>query len=1079
MARLALGIVGAVIGAQFGMPGLGFALGSALGGAVDPEVIKSTGPRLEDLKVQASTYGVMIPVMYGTQRVAGNVLWASPMRETVTTTEDDGKGGPVSETTTYSYSIDVAIGICEGEIAGIRKVWANGTLIYNIGDDADGITLAASAANIADSMEEYLGTETQLPDPTIEGIEGAGNVPAYRGIAYVVIADMQLANYGNRIPNIEFEVVSSGSTAVRGTSWVQNESFPEIFNPPFGEQYAIPQMATDGNILFVLYAKDAALHILTTRDLTTWNSITPDGLPLPSGTEWSYGALAVMGGAFYHIGGKDASNNTTDAVYRSLDEGATWEQVGTLPLDGGYLPSLRCVACVHNGALFVRAGYADGPTYMDTVWKSTNGIDFEIVCANPSGPGSGSYGALVSLNGSLYSYRGGFNQNAFRSDDDGVTWNELDSTGPEPFGSTIIGSGFDLDGALYAMEVGIGPFLSVSADGGYTWTPISGSPTLVGWYKNVVPFRGSLVLIDWMDPAVANTPYYDEQIKLWTSAGVLTSNTVVLADIVADLCERAGLQYVPGSPDAGEVDVSALTDSVWGYTLTRQAAARGNLAPLQKAFSFDAVESDGRIKFVKRGTTSAVTIPLSDIGATEGDAVVDPLEIRRAQESEMPVVVSVTFPNIDNAYQAATETARRLITLAEQQISETLPIPLSADQGAQLAEILMYELHIGRNSFTFATTRKYAKYEPTDVVVVSNGVGEYEMRLLKKDESGPLIKWEGVATAPGVYDSSAPGTTPAGPAAVIGVPGATYYRFLDIPILRDADDNAGFYALMARGLPGWGGATLFKSTDSGVTYGEMGSVVNSATFGGCRTILGNFTGGNTVDEKNTVDVQLDTGTLSSITYAELLNEGNAALIGSELINFRTATLLSPGNYRLSGLLRGRRGTEQHMSTHTGWPEPFALLSVPGSLRVGLTLAESGIPLWYKAVSHGTSLAVASPGVFTNNAVGLKPLSPVHIGGGKQANGDFIITWVRRTRLDGGWRPLVDAPLGESSEEYRVYIYDGATLKRILTVTAQTATYTDADQVTDFGSTVAAGALTIQVVQMSASIGLGFFASKTL
>ena len=104
---------------------------------------------------------------------------------------------------------------------------------------------------------------------------------------------------------------------------------------------------------------------------------------------------------------------------------------------------------------------------------------------------------------------------------------------------------------------------------------------------------------------------------------------------------------------------------------------------------------------------------------------------------------------------------------------------------------------------------------------------------------------------------------------------------------------------------------------------------------------------------------------------------------------------------------------------------------------------------------------------------------MHVGGGKQSNDDFIITWVRRTRLDGGWRPLVDAPLGESSEEYRVYIYDGATLKRILTVYAETATYTAAQQTTDFGAPVAAGALTIEVCQMSASVGLGTFRAATL
>ena len=1065
--RLVLGVVGAVIGSYFGQPALGYAIGSAIGGAVDPEVIKSTGPRLEDLRVQASTYGGMIPVVYGTQRVAGNVLWASPMRETVTTTENDGKGGPVSETTTYSYSIDLAIGICEGEIAGIRKIWANGTLIYNIGDDADGITLAASAIGIADSLTVYTGTETQLADPTIEAIEGAGNVPGYRGLAYVVIADAQLANYGNRIPNIEFEVIASGTTEVVGTSWVQNASFPEIFNPAFGDDpYASPQMATDGNILFALVANvgSAVPKVITTRDLTTWSSVTPTGLS--DRLDWGKSSLVVFEGAFYRIGDEDGFAQPTGGVYRSLDEGATWEICGTLPYDGadGFFAYTR--ACTHEGAIYVVGGKNVSGTNGATVWKSINGTDWEVIC--PSGtansPEAGYSGAIVSLDGDLYVWRN--TTKVYKSTDDGVTWSLLAA------GSTAndVATGFVFNGELYSVTQTTDPEIETSADG-ITWVSVSGSPTLTGYHQNVVPFGASIVLADWIDPAVANTPNFDEQIKLYMSAGRIVRQAAGLDDIVSDLCVRAGLT-------AGQINVTALTDNVWGYTLTRPAAARGNLLPLQKAYQFDAVESDGKIKFVKRGGASAVTITVDDLGAYEdGGNPIDPLQIRRQQEAEMPLVVSVNFPNIDNAYQVASESCRRLLSLGEQQVSEDIPLPLTAEEGAQLAEILMYDAHIGRSSFSFSTTRKYAKYEPTDVVTVNNSVASYEMRLVKKDESGPLIKWEGIATAAAVYTSSAPGTTTVVSDPQIGVPGVTYYYLIDCPLLRDEDDGPGFYAVLAKQLSGWTGATLYKSSDN-VAYSAVGSVANTGTFGICAAALGDFTGGNTVDEKNTVEVIVAGGTLASITYAQLLNEGNAAIIGRELIHFRTATLLSAGRYRLSGLLRGRRGTEAYIGTHTS-SDSFALLAVPGMLRVGNTLAELGVQLYYKAVSNGNTIAVSPFGTLTNTGKGLLPLSPVHIGGGKQSNGDFIITWVRRTRLDGGWRPLVDVPLGETSESYRVYVYDGATLVRTITATSETATYTAAQQTTDFGGEVAAGDLTITVCQVSASIGAGTVTAATL
>src|SRR5205814_10605336 len=47
------------------------------------------------------------------------------------------------------------------------------------------------------------------PDPLIEEIEGTGNTPAYRGLATIVFEDMDLTNFGNRIPQLNFEIIRS------------------------------------------------------------------------------------------------------------------------------------------------------------------------------------------------------------------------------------------------------------------------------------------------------------------------------------------------------------------------------------------------------------------------------------------------------------------------------------------------------------------------------------------------------------------------------------------------------------------------------------------------------------------------------------------------------------------------------------------------------------------------------------------------------------------------------------------------------------------------------------------------------
>lgn len=206
MASIVLSAVGSAVGGSIGGPVgafIGAQIGRGIGNAIDNSVVGSSrkfhsdGPRLADLAVQTSTYSSMIPILYGRARVAGNVIWARPIKEIATTstttsrTGGKGGGGKVTQSnTTYSYYATLAIAVCEGEITRVERVWA----------DALQLDLSQGTYRI------YKGTETQLPDSLIESFEGVGNTPAYRGMAYVVIEDFPLEAFGNRIPNFTFEV---------------------------------------------------------------------------------------------------------------------------------------------------------------------------------------------------------------------------------------------------------------------------------------------------------------------------------------------------------------------------------------------------------------------------------------------------------------------------------------------------------------------------------------------------------------------------------------------------------------------------------------------------------------------------------------------------------------------------------------------------------------------------------------------------------------------------------------------------------------------------------------------------------
>ena len=143
----------------------------------------------------------------------------------------------------------------------------------------------------------------------------------------------------------------------------------------------------------------------------------------------------------------------------------------------------------------------------------------------------------------------------------------------------------------------------------------------------------------------------------------------------------------------------------------------------------------------------------------------------------------------------------------------------------------------------------------------------------------------------------------------------------------------------------------------------------------------------------------------------------------------------------------------------------------GRRRVDITEDEIGLAYTWKC--GPASRDIGSPHyldvdhAFTGEA--LKPLSPVHVRGVRDS-GDLAISWVRRTRVGGDSWDAIDVPLGEDSERYDIDILYGSDVVRTLTATTPAATYTAADQTSDFGSPQTSIALRIH--QLSATRGRG-------
>ena len=193
MAQLVLAAAGAAIAGPLGFAWqTGWLVGSMLGSALFPQ--KTQGPRLDDRTIVGTEYGQAIPWVAGAPRLAGQYIWASPLRE-IANTQRAGKGGG-AKVTTYTYECDVMIILTENVTEGVARDWLNGELVRN------GVTIKDGIWN---GVTVYTGAADQLPDPTYEAAVGAGNAPAYRGRTTIVIRGLQLGG-GKQLPNLEHQV---------------------------------------------------------------------------------------------------------------------------------------------------------------------------------------------------------------------------------------------------------------------------------------------------------------------------------------------------------------------------------------------------------------------------------------------------------------------------------------------------------------------------------------------------------------------------------------------------------------------------------------------------------------------------------------------------------------------------------------------------------------------------------------------------------------------------------------------------------------------------------------------------------
>jgi len=1130
--QLLTGIAGAVVGfvaSGFNPYGaaVGFSLGTTAGGIIWPmDGGTQHGPRLADKEVQSSTYGASIPVIYGSYRTAGNVIWAKDIEERA----DFKRVGKTlfskgTKVWSYTYYGHFAIGVCEGPVTAIGRIWADGKLLHD--PDAEG--------KYDKYVRKYLGTEDQMPDPDIQADKGIDQTPAFRGLAYVVLTGLPLADWGNRLPSISIEV---GGVA-RAAEWHDGS----VTNVAGDWSYTQAQPYRVANTW------SNYVTVVDTRTLVPWQFV-----PVDYRRQWLTGGNTEGAAAEPPEGYIDPIGYATTELFGDIygpgvdSTNYTWPAID--PASGDVIVFLQGVTSrsavtrwrVTGGypmLVYVRAFYTDtavGANWVfgNRVWMvdQFQSVTYCIDIATGAEVWRHDHGAELTPSPSIYD---SILAATYRAGDGSVYFVHVGeashSGGASLAGGRIVrqslatgailgqaGLSLPADAPFSAVYDAATDRVIIIHDGGFLkvdpvslavvesvtmatpWVS-SGTQMRVQGIDNAV--SGSLWLTDgnasfWQvsttdfgtiwtgttDPAVRTQgggmghPFHivsSRPMVFGYAGGTQTYRFATetrgtnLAAIITDICDRCELE-------AGDIDVSELvSQSVDGYGVLRESTGRAALEPLLSAYAVDAPERDGLLRFPFRKTATLGAIPFDDLGASgDGSPAVRVTE-RRRQEVELPSGVVVTYSSMALDYASNTQSAKRIDDTHEagDPRSQEFPLVLSDADANTLASRLLYLAWIERTSYSVSLPPKWLVYDAGDVLDLPLESSSVRMLVTRAELGGDgIVRLEGLATDAYAY-------LPPPDAAVVPifsgqtVPGVQVMRLvaLDAPLLSDDDDTPGFYAGGDGTAPDWAGGAVYASQND-VDYEQAASVAEPSPIGVAGTALAAHTSA-LLDRSSVLRVFFDYDvTLSSITELELLAGGNLAMLGSELIGFATATRIGAGVYDLSLLRRGVQGTEWAAS-HTGG-DRFVLLDNVQS--VDLPLTELGQVEYLKAVSLGDTLDDVSAETFTPAGVRLKPLSPVHITGSR-AGDDLAVTWVRRARVDADWRDLLETPLDEPAEAYELDVLDGSTVVRTISTSSPNATYDAAAQTADFGAPQAS--VSVKVYQLSSRVGRGYPGSATL
>jgi Putative phage tail protein len=1120
-----------------------------------PDQVVDKG-KTNEFKLGESRYGKMIPFGYGTVRVPGNVIWAAEIEEEkeTTTSNSGGKGIGATQKTTnvnWTYYASFAVAFGEGTAFKITKLWADTKVIYeNFGGTGQG-----------DLFRFYPGDEDQKPDPLIVEAKGAENTPAFRGLTYIVFERLNLRDFGNRIPSITAEIVYEGTTNSGSIDDGIEVTTGESTSVPMRLGTMVADY-TRGVVYGQRNAGGDTIYTLSMGSQQIVDTVEPEvaGFKLQGLFEPEGHLIGNVSGRPYII-----NANTGEVEFSGLvgETRFTGECAQTYAIQDDVRRDLILTVdrsnIINIGRTFI-IDINDEIIYVTDVGVSTdNGI---VEVSNPINLESGamlvSFCRKISATRSANSYfkifintDGGTaleDRGTVYSDDTELS--EINTTdmwrgrptlgyhipsgeiltihsgigGIPPFAYKVVlgESRFALlEKIIWANSLGEESNFLTTMDqqvdnkqgynerlSGNTYI-MAGGDNLNAGVLNLITGDFSLIIRDpdFNTPSMTSqSGFYDGQdgvvytlgtgqsldkIQFTTARKESSSRAITI-----DLLQRAGLE--PWD------DIERLNNPVFpiqGYLCDDASSVREYLTPLVELFRYDLIESDGRIKLLKRTGTHSVVINQSKFIEQEEN-----YEQNRVQEAEIPHTIEISYSEREGNYDSSLQRASRArgeVTTVQSNLKKEYSTTMVLDGAlvVKQAEILLSTAWLERTTYSFMLTWQYIYLDVGDVVRLQFSDGTVVDCRIEKMVIGADLSIEVTVRqteeeqfvsvkkkAPTIIKTQRP------PIVEKAKP-----HYLDIPLLSSIDDvnrktHTQYIAASPFKSPSrWAGSMLYDMTPDPVDF--ITAIDNATPWGYITNTITNPIDPYITQTGTVINVKVVYGIDQFISRSmlQVLNGDNLIAIesviqtttgvqrGWELAQFQNVTPISTDKIQLSTFLRGRKGTESFVN-HIGSTGSRRLLLLNSRSLYG----KFQMPLTTTTAKFGflTEREFLNQAVVTDTPIykrSLMPYAPTKIKT-NNSGGNILYSWERRTRTgDDDLRDGVDGePLEENTESYDLVIMEGkvagvwVTLSAPRTVTGLTTrsyTYNNIDIINDFGAIPTD--LRTYIYQNSFQVGRGF------